>query len=350
MRVGVPLRNPLLSSKRMPSESLTPPSRWPLALIMAALAAVFIPASSVYLRRYSLSIPAAVGIYVCFFLLCFYVVAPAMPAGRTLVSMALNRKYKHLLLVLLLALPYLAYAAGTKDFHWSGFLRVLAIPIPVALIYGMFPVRDASRFTVQDTAVAVWLVIIVILHKLNGIWNVPVNLDMMGRLFIVSLGAFCWIYIRPVPALGYALDFSKRALKAAATNFLLFSAIGIPAGLAIGFTSWNVRWHGTTAFLLELLEIFLFVGILEELFFRGFLQNLLSKSFDSRWCGQVLASCVFGLFHILHAPFPNWRYVVLASVAGWFYGSAYRESGSIFSSALVHAMVDTLWRTFFTKI
>jgi membrane protease YdiL (CAAX protease family) len=63
----------------------------------------------------------------------------------------------------------------------------------------------------------------------------------------------------------------------------------------------------------------------------------------------LVASCVFGLFHIRHAPFPNWRYVVLASVAGWFYGSAYRRSGTIFGSALVHAMVDTVWRTFFTR-
>lgn len=333
----------------MLSHSLIPPSRWLLAVIMAALAAVFISISSAYLRRYSISIPAAVGIYVCFLLLCFYIIAPALPGGRTLLSTVLSRRYKHLLFVLLLSLPYIAYAAGTKDFHWSGFLRVLAIPIVVAFAYGLFPVRDPSRFTMQDAAVAAWLVIAVLLHEFNGIWNVPVNLDLMGRLFVTSLGVLCWIYIRPIPALGYTLDFSNRAFKAAATNLLLFAAVGIPAGLAIGFTSWNGRWHGTIAFLLDLLEILLFVGILEELFFRGFLQNLLSNSFHSWWRGQLLASCVFGLFHILHAPFPNWRYVLLASVAGWFYGSAYRESGSIFSSALVHAMVDTLWRTFFTK-
>src|SRR5262249_9681010 len=27
-----------------------------------------------------------------------------------------------------------------------------------------------------------------------------------------------------------------------------------------------------------------------------------------------------GLSHIQHAPVPNWRYVAMASVAGWFYG------------------------------
>jgi membrane protease YdiL (CAAX protease family) len=55
------------------------------------------------------------------------------------------------------------------------------------------------------------------------------------------------------------------------------------------------------------------------------------------------------VFHILHAPFPNWRYVALATVAGWFYGSAFVASGNLLAPALTHAAVDTLWRTFFTR-
>ena len=38
----------------------------------------------------------------------------------------------------------------------------------------------------------------------------------------------------------------------------------------------------------------------------------------------------------------------LATVAGWFYGSAYRAHRSLMASAITHALVDTLWRTFFT--
>jgi len=96
---------------------------------------------------------------------------------------------------------------------------------------------------------------------------------------------------------------------------------------------------------LSYLEIFLFVALLEELFFRGFLQTLLTGSLRSEWKAQSIASCLFGLFHILHAPFPNWRYVALASVAGWFYGSAFRQGGNLMASSLMHAMVDTVWRT-----
>jgi uncharacterized protein len=111
------------------------------------------------------------------------------------------------------------------------------------------------------------------------------------------------------------------------------------------FTRWNPRWRGTVPFLLDFLGIFLFIAVLEELFFRGFLQNLISRTLRSWIAGQALVSALFGLFHILHAPFPNWRYVALASVAGWFYGSAFRSSGTLMAPALVHATVDTVWRT-----
>jgi hypothetical protein len=69
----------------------------------------------------------------------------------------------------------------------------------------------------------------------------------------------------------------------------------------------------------------------------------------SAWKGQAIVACLFGLFHILHAPFPNWRYVALASIAGWFYGSAFRQGGNLVGPALTHAMVDTVWRTWFSK-
>jgi uncharacterized protein len=119
--------------------------------------------------------------------------------------------------------------------------------------------------------------------------------------------------------------------------------------LGMHFTQWNPRWRVFPTFFVDYIEIFLFVALLEELFFRGFLQTLVSKSLKSGLAGQVIISCLFGLFHILHAPFPNWRYVLLATVAGWFYGTAFLKGGNLMASALTHAMVDTTWRTFFLK-
>jgi membrane protease YdiL (CAAX protease family) len=248
----------------------------------------------------------------------------------------------------MLIFPYLLYAIGTKDFRWLALGRLLAIAAPTFL-YSLLPVRQQAQFNWQDMIVAIWLVLIVLFHQFSGIWNIPVNLDFMARLFVTALGAFCWIYLRSVPDLGYRFEISRTVLMPAVLNFLYFAVIAIPLGFLLGFTAWNPRWRGFADFLIAYLEIFLFIALLEEVFFRGFLQNLLSNSLQSWRRGQLLASCIFGLFHILHAPFPNWRYVILASIAGWFYGSAYRVSGTLVSSALLHAMVDTVWRTFLTR-
>ena len=56
-----------------------------------------------------------------------------------------------------------------------------------------------------------------------------------------------------------------------------------------------------------------------------------------------MASVAFGFAHIFHAPFPNWKYVFLATVAGLFYGRTWIKTGSLFPGAIVHALVDILW-------
>ncbi len=227
--------------------------------------------------------------------------------------------------------------------------RLLVVAAPVLLVYRFFPVRNTARFSCQDAVVGVWLIIAVLFHALTGIWAVPLNLDFMGRLFLIAVASWCWTFVRPVPGLGYEFAISTKVLGAAALNFASFAVIAIPASLALHFTGWHPRWRGLPAFCADYLEIFLFIALLEELFFRGFLQNLLSRSLGSWKWGQLITACLFGLFHILHAPFPNWRYVALASVAGWFYGSAFRNGGNLLAPALVHATVDTVWRTWLTK-
>jgi membrane protease YdiL (CAAX protease family) len=311
------------------------------AVALAVLGLIFGVVAQSYIRHYAIPLRAAAGIYGCFVFLMALVLAPGFRKDREITNFVL---------LPLWCAPYLIYAAGTGDFRWMALLRLAAIAAAVFLVYRLLPVQQIEKFSWQDLAVAVVLIAAVLLHGLSGIWNKPANLDFMGRLFLISVGAWCWTYVRMVPGLGYRFEISGKILKAAALNFGCFALIAIPLGFALGFTAWNPRWHGITAFCLDYLEIFLFIALLEELFFRGFLQNLISNSLKSIWAGQALVSVLFGLFHILHVPFPNWRYVVLASIAGWFYGSAFRQAGnSLVAAALTHAMVDTVWRTWLTR-
>lgn len=173
------------------------------------------------------------------------------------------------------------------------------------------------------------------------------ELDFLARLYAAAIGAWSFLIVRGTPAAGYELRFDGPVAKAAAVNFLAFSLIAVPLGLAIGFIAWNPSWHGPGAFGFDLLTIFLFVALLEELFFRGLLQNLLEGRLGRPLAAQAIVSILFGLAHIQHAPFPNWRYVLLATIAGWFYGQAWRSTRCLIASATTHALVDAVWRTWF---
>jgi membrane protease YdiL (CAAX protease family) len=53
---------------------------------------------------------------------------------------------------------------------------------------------------------------------------------------------------------------------------------------------------------------------------------------------------LFGLAHFnTRAAFFNWRYVILAAIAGYFYGRAWLDRRRILTSSVTHATVDTVW-------
>jgi membrane protease YdiL (CAAX protease family) len=93
--------------------------------------------------------------------------------------------------------------------------------------------------------------------------------------------------------------------------------------------------------------IFVFVAVPEELFFRAWVQNLLERRVG-RWPALAIASVLFGLSHFnKRSTHFNWQYVVLATIAGIFYGRAWRENRRVAASAITHTWVDWLWSWWF---
>jgi len=88
---------------------------------------------------------------------------------------------------------------------------------------------------------------------------------------------------------------------------------------------------------------FLFIAIPEELFFRGWVQNLLERRLG-RTPALLGTAVVFGLAHFnKRAVHFNWRYVVMAALAGVFYGRAWLKERRVGASAITHALVDATW-------
>lgn len=135
-----------------------------------------------------------------------------------------------------------------------------------------------------------------------------------------------------------------------AGSFAAFAAFAIPLGTAIHFVQFAPRWREWATLPFLTLAILCFTAWPEEFLFRGLLQNMLARSAKSETTGWILASVLFGFSHITNTRFPNWRYVILASIAGLFYGWTWRKTGSIFASAIVHALVDAFWHFLFRTL
>ena len=152
---------------------------------------------------------------------------------------------------------------------------------------------------------------------------------------------------RRLPGIGYEFEWRRGFAAAVGLNFLIFTLIAIPLGELSGFIHWDPSLARLRAVPLLAVGIFFFTARPEEFLFRGLLQNLLARSLRNQRVGLIVAAVIFGFSHILHAPFPNWRYVILASIAGIFYGRAWMKTGSLVPAAILHGCVDILWHLLF---
>jgi membrane protease YdiL (CAAX protease family) len=242
---------------------------------------------------------------------------------------------------------YLIYAFGTNTFALRRAAVVLAfIFIPLALT---FSAEHQPPGVWQDFVVlaAVWCA--VKFFPAKWLWPFPGGKlsYVFTVLLMVDVGIAVFMLGRRLSGTGYFAGWGKRWAIYVANSFLLFACIAIPLGLAMHFISFAPRWTSAAFLPAVALGIFILTAWPEEFLFRGLLQNMLSRLYTSDFAGWCVASLLFGLSHITNGHFPNCRYVILATFAGFFYGWTWRKTGSIFASAIVHALVDATWHFFF---
>jgi membrane protease YdiL (CAAX protease family) len=133
-------------------------------------------------------------------------------------------------------------------------------------------------------------------------------------------------------------------------GFAVSAPILIALGMAIGFIPAPhrpVARPGAMAAAVPL--IFFGTALPEEILFRSLIQNLLMQRFGSGWRVLLAASIIFGCAHLDNGPqaLPNWRYAVVATVAGVAYGAVFQRASSVLSSSALHMMVDWTKHYFF---
>jgi membrane protease YdiL (CAAX protease family) len=193
----------------------------------------------------------------------------------------------------------------------------------------------------------------VALGVLAGIWERGLQIQVPGGQHLslaflvgIDLALFLLTVVRPLRTFDVGVGLSAREAGLALAAVAVLAAVAIPAGFGIGFLSIESRWLGLAHGVARLFGLIVFVGLPEELLFRGTVQEALSRLWSPR-IGWIVASIMFGLTHLpKHAPPPNWRYAILAALAGLAYGWVYRKTGRLWAAALTHGTVDWIWSMF----
>ena len=246
----------------------------------------------------------------------------------------------------LLVVPYVVIATTQHIFRWQWFALYAALPVVMAWLLARAAVADPEqRGNWRDALILLTLGLAVDLRWFDVAW--PDGLRGLNNLLLVDAGLYGFLAIRRLSGTGFDFHLHWSDWKTGLRELAFFAPAVLVLGLALGFLHPHANLPAVGKAALTWAGIFVFVAVPEELFFRAWVQNLLERRVGRR-AALVIASVLFGLSHFnkRSATF-NWRYVLLAAIAGIFYGRAWRANRRVPASAITHTWVDWLWSWWF---
>ena len=229
---------------------------------------------------------------------------------------------------------------GAFAWHWCALYAGLPIAISCLLLWARNLDRQ-ERGCWIDLLILLLLGLAVDLRWFERAW--PAHLSVFNKILLLDAGIYGFTAARRLGGVGYDLRIRLSDLKVGLREVALYTPIALALGLSLGFLHLHVHAPWLKQLSPAWLYTFFFIAIPEELFFRGWTQNLLERRLG-RYPALLVTSVLFGLTHFnKRAVHFNWRYVLLATVAGFFYGRAWRQERRIAASAITHASVDAIW-------
>ena len=246
----------------------------------------------------------------------------------------------------LCVLPYGLVSVSQHIFRWQWFALYAGLPVTIAWLLGQAAALDPEqRGNWRDAIILLTLGLAVDLRWFEGAW--PSGLRALNELLLVDMGLYGFLAIRQLSGTGFDFHLRWSDWRSGLRELVFFTPVVLILGLALGFIHPHANLPPVGAAVLRWLLIFFFTALPEELFFRGWVQNLLERRVGRR-TALVIASALFGLSHFnKRSAHFNWRYVLLATIAGIFYGRAWRERRRVAASTITHASIDWLWGLWF---
>lgn len=248
-----------------------------------------------------------------------------------------------------LVVPYAILAAANHRLRWDWFVVYTVLPVVMAWLLERAALADPEqRGNWRDAIILLILGLTVDLRWFDAAW--PAGMRGLGNLLLVDAGLYAFLGIRRLNGTGFDFHLRWSDFNTGLRELVFFAPIVVGLGIALGFIHPHTDAPRVSAALFRWIGIFVFVAIPEELFFRAWVQNLLERRIG-RKAALITASVLFGLSHFnkrnLVGQHFNWHYVLLATIAGVFYGRAWRDQRRVPASTITHTCVDWLWSWWF---
>jgi uncharacterized protein len=248
-------------------------------------------------------------------------------------------------LPVLCALPYFLISYSQQMFSWRWCALYAVLPVVIAWLLGQAVIADPEQCgNWRDAIVLLTLGLAVDLRWFERAW--PSGLAGLGKLLLVDAALYGFVAIRRLTGTGFDFHFRWSDWKTGFRELVFFTPLVVGLGLVLGFLHPHgsaLRWSMIPTWI----YVFIFIAVPEELYFRAWVQNLLERRVG-RKAALAITAVLFGLSHFnKRSTHFNWRYVILASIAGIFYGRAWREQRRVPASAITHASVDAIWSFWF---
>lgn len=254
-----------------------------------------------------------------------------------------------------LSLSYVLVAGRAGTFRWAWFALYLLLPVAIAGLLRQAaqidpvssapgqpaPAESCQRGNWRNFVILAVLGLAVDLRWFERAW--PAHMAVFNKVLLLDAGIYGFVLIRQLEGTGFDLRLRLRDVAIGLREVAFYTPIALALGLSLGFLHAHAVWPRLGAVAGAWIFTFFFIAVPEELFFRGWVQNLLERRMGRR--GALFATAaLFGLAHFnKRTTHFNWQYVLMAALAGIFYGRAWRCERRVGASAVTHATVDSIW-------
>ena len=238
-----------------------------------------------------------------------------------------------------LCIPYVLVACAAGLFRWGWLALYALLPAAVAILLRQATRADPEqRGNWRDFLVLATLGLAVDLRWFESAW--PAHLAIFNKMLLLDAGIYGFVRYGNWTELDSTCA-CACAIRNRPAGGRLYTPIALALGLGLGFLHLHKSWPGFAPIAGAWIFTFFFIAVPEELFFRGWLQNLLERRMG-RIPPFLTAACL------------DWR----TSTSGRVLQLALRVAGCdgrhllwpglaadrrVGASAVTHASVDAIW-------